>query len=102
MNILLHPYLLVLYGICIWELEQSLFHKLDLKKRIGFIGSGLIWAGGIVAWDDEMTEFVVNQFNVSLELDWYFYLGAGFCIDIIRRKVHKDEHTKQRERGADL
>jgi len=101
MNLILHPYALVFYGILLWEIEQSFAHGLDFKQRINNIGRSLIWGGAIVVFDDEIVELVEDKFDVLLDVTWYHYSGAGFFIDIIRSKI-AHEPDKQRERGVDI
>jgi hypothetical protein len=91
MKILLHPYFLTLYGICLWQAEQAITHGLYWRTRRMFIGRSLPWAGGVVVFDDEFAEFMLHSFGVSIELEWPFYIAAGFLIDILRSKLTKTE-----------
>ena len=97
--ILLHPYMLVLYGIILWQIEQHISSKISnklkkeitLRDRANYIGRSLIWGSAIVVFDDEIIEFLYNNFDVDFEAEWYFYLSAGFFIDIIRNKFTKEK-----------
>lgn len=101
MSFLIHPYALVFYGILLWEIEQSFAHGLHFKQRVNNIGRGLIWGGAIVVFDDEIIDLIDDKFDVFIDATWYYYLGAGFFIDIIRSKI-AHEPAKQRERGVDI
>jgi len=98
--ILLHPYMLVLYGIILWQIEQHISSKINtdlnkkkvtLRDRANYIGRSLIWGSAIVVFDDEILDFLYDNFEVDFEAEWYFYLGAGFFIDIIRNKFTKEK-----------
>lgn len=86
MELLLHPYCLTFYGIMLWQIEQSFTKGLRVRERINFVGRSLIWGGAICVWDDELIELVEDKFDVLLETEWYFYVTAGFLIDVIRQK----------------
>jgi len=100
-NVLTHPYALVLYGICLWELHLYIRVKKnfsDIKRS--FVNS-VAWGGVIISFDDEFIDFVDSHFRVLIQADFYFYIAAGFLIDYITSKfVYKDELTKQRERST--
>jgi len=102
MKFLMHPYALVFYGILLWEVEQTFAHGLKFRERLGNMGRGMIWAGAIVAFDDEIVELIETKLDIILIVEWYYYLAAGFFIDIIRSKISPDEPTIKRERGTDL
>ncbi len=97
MVILLHPYALVLYGIIAWQIEQSFFGGLRLRHRVRLIGRSLAWGALVVIFDDEILDFIFNQFDIYLETAYYYYIIAGFFIDIIRGKIVKDEKKEEYE-----
>jgi len=82
-----HPYLLCLYGIILWQLEQQLTNKITLKNRVAFVGRSMIWAGAIVVFDDEIISVINEKIDFVIHEEWYFYLIAGFLIDIVRSVV---------------
>jgi hypothetical protein len=90
-DFLMHPYPLLIIGIILWELEQVFTHGLHFRKRLGNIGRGMIWGGFIVAYDDEIVELIENKFDIIIIMEWYYYIAAGFFIDIARSKLAKDE-----------
>ncbi len=102
MSLFTHPYTLVLYGIILWQIEQSITKGFDLEERKKNIGRSLVWGSLIVIFDDEAMEFIEEKLDIMFEATWYFYIGGGFFVDIIRSKFSKDELTKQRERRTDL
>ena len=98
MDIILHPYALVLYGIILWQIEQSFTKGFNLQERKRNIGRSLVWGSLIVIFDDEGIEFIEDHLDIIFDADWYFYIGGGFFVDIIRSKFSKDEPAIERER----
>jgi hypothetical protein len=94
MNLFAHEYALVLYGVIIYQIAQHLAQKLPLSERMNLIGRSMIWGGMVVVFDDEIADSLL-EYGVDLWHDdgetivWYFYLGIGFAIDIIRNKITK-------------
>lgn len=84
-----HEYLMVLYGVLLWQAEQAIVHPLPLRTRARFVGRSMIWGGMVVIFDDEIVEMVGHFTGYVVELDWYYYLVAGFFIDVIRNKITK-------------
>lgn len=91
-SIILHPYILAVYGVLLWQVEQYFSSKKPLKQFIESalpnIGRSLIWVGIVVVFDDE----IVGKYNLWAAVDYtevplYFYTIAGFFIDVIRTKV---------------
>ena len=97
MVILTHPYALVLYGIILWQIEQSFFGGLNLRHRVRLVGRSLAWGALVVVFDDEILQFLYDQFDIYLEAGWWYYIIAGFFIDIIRGKIVKDEKKEEYE-----
>ncbi len=93
-----HPYVLVLYGIILWQIEQSFTKGFNLLERKKNIGKSLVWGSLIVIFDDEAMEFIEEKLDIIFEANWYFYIGGGFFVDIIRSKFSKDEPVIKRER----
>jgi hypothetical protein len=95
MEFFLHEYMLVIYGVVIWQVEQWFESK---KKPLAFIRdhfgknviSSLPWIGIVVAFDDEL----LARYNGWAVLDhasmpWYIYIAMGFSIDIVRSRIKK-------------
>lgn len=90
-TIILHPYVLAIYGVILWQVEQwyksrSSFGEFIRKSRKNIYRS-LVWVGIVVVFDDE----IMSQYNEWAEMDYkeiplYFYTLAGFFIDVIRSK----------------
>jgi len=102
MDFLIHPYALVLYGIILWQIEQSITKGFDLKERKKNVGKSLVWGSLIVIFDDEAMEFIEEKLDIMFNARWYFYIGGGFFVDIIRSKFSKDEPVIERERRMDI
>jgi hypothetical protein len=89
-----HEYLLALYGVLLWQVEQY-FHytgtlKEYLKNSYKTIGRSLIWVGIVVVFDDE----ILAKYNHWAAQDYQYvpaigYTIAGFFIDVIRSKFMK-------------
>jgi hypothetical protein len=87
-----HEYMLALYGVLIWHVEQY-FHfdgslKTYLGKSVKSIGSSLIWVGILIVFDDEL----LAQYNKwahsdYFEMPYYGYILIGFFVDVIRTKL---------------
>jgi hypothetical protein len=93
-NLLLHEYLLTVYGILIWQFEQYFSFNGTIKEYLKYsyrtIGRSLIWAGIVVIFDDE----ILAKYNEWAQNDYitppiYMYTIAGFFIDVIRSKITK-------------
>lgn len=91
-SVILHPYVLAIYGVLLWQVEQFFSLKKPIKQFIKEaapnIGRSMIWVGLIVVFDDE----IMGKYNVWAAVDYieiplYFYTIAGFFIDVIRTKV---------------
>jgi hypothetical protein len=93
-TLLLHEYLLTVYGILIWQFEQYFSFNGTIKEYLKYsyrtIGRSLIWGGIIVIFDDE----ILAKYNEWAEYDYidmplYMYTVAGFFVDVIRTKITK-------------
>lgn len=91
-NILTHEYLLAVYGVLLWQVEQYFESKDNLKMFLKHssksIGRSLIWVGIVVVFDDEL----LAKYNHWAAMDYveipsYMYTIAGFFIDLIRSKL---------------
>jgi hypothetical protein len=93
-SILTHEYALVLYGVLLWQVQQHFIHKIPARTRMNLIGRSMIWGGMLVVFDDEIADFLLEQ-DIDLYMGdgetivWYFYIGIGFIIDLVRNKVTK-------------
>lgn len=94
MSLLVHEYALVLYGVLAWQLQQHFTKSIPFRERLNYIGRSMIWGGMLVVFDDEIADFLLEQ-DIDLWHDdgenivWYFYVGVGFAIDIVRQKITK-------------
>jgi len=92
--ILRHEYLLVVYGVLAWQLEQLLVgEKKTLRKRLSYIWASMIWGGIVVVFDDEFIMIAQSHFP-KLSPDQWWYVGAGFFIEILRHKVEQYKNNK--------
>lgn len=91
-SVILHPYVLAVYGVLLWQAEQFLSLKKPLKQFVKEagpnIGRSLIWVGIVVVFDDE----IMGKYNHWAAVDYkeiplYFYTIAGFFIDFIRTRI---------------
>jgi len=91
-HILSHEYMLAVYGVLLWQVEQYFSSKLDFKEFLGKsvknVGRSLIWVGIVVVFDDE----ILAKYNHWAAVDYetaplYMYTVAGFFIDFIRSKI---------------
>lgn len=91
-TILFHPYVLAVYGVLLWQVEQYFSLKKPFKQFIESalpnIGRSLIWVGIVVVFDDE----IMGKYNHWAAVDYaeipvYFYTIAGFFIDVIRTRI---------------
>ena len=90
-TIIIHPYVLAIYGVLLWQVEQwyksrSSFGEFFSKSKRNIYRS-LVWVGIVVVFDDE----IMSQYNEWAAMDYkeiplYFYTLAGFFIDVIRSK----------------
>ena len=90
-----HEYLLVIYGVLLWQLEQWIESKqlplVFVRDKFGKnVLSALPWVGLVVAFDDEL----LARYNEWAVLDyasipWYIYILMGFSIDIVRTRIKK-------------
>lgn len=91
-SIVLHPYILALYGVLLWQVEQYFSMKRPFKDFFkmakGNIYRSLVWVGLVVVFDDE----ILAKYNHWAAMDYsemplYMYTIAGFFIDFIRSKI---------------
>lgn len=91
-SIIFHPYVLALYGVTLWQIEQWFSSKKPfgqfLKDAHRNMGRSLVWVGIVVVFDDE----IMGKYNQWAAMDYteiplYFYTIAGFFIDLIRTKI---------------
>lgn len=89
-----HPYVLAIYGVLLWQVEQYFALKKPFKQffetALPNIGRSLIWVGIVVVFDDE----ILGKYNHWAAVDYveaplYFYTIAGFFIDFIRSQISK-------------
>lgn len=99
-NVALHEYLLGVYGVFLWQVEQFLESKKSLKNywREGWrqAGKAMIWVGLVVAFDDE----ILSRYNAWAEIDYHspmpwMYVLSGFFINIISTKVKKHINNQE-------
>jgi hypothetical protein len=91
-NFILHPYVLAVYGVLLWQVEEWWKSKdnwkIFLVKSQRNIGRSMIWVGLVVVFDDELinkyNEWAASDFPIPAPI--YFYTLAGFFIDFIRTK----------------
>lgn len=95
--IVFHPYSLVVYGILLWQIEQSITKGFNYQERSKNLGKSLVWGSLIVIFDDEAMEFIQEKLDIVFDANWYFYLGGGFFVDIIRSKISKEETIKKQK-----
>jgi hypothetical protein len=92
-KLLVHEYSLGMYGVMLWQFEQAFTVKqFTFRQAFKNIGRSLVWVGAIVVFDDEL----LSQYNKIANLDyqytpWWMYLGAGFCVDIIRSRFAREK-----------
>jgi hypothetical protein len=96
---LTHEYAMVIYGVLLWQIQQQFTKRIPLRERFNYIGRSMIWGGMIVVFDDEIADWLLDSFEVDLYhydendeaigISWYFYMGVGFLIDIVRHKITK-------------
>jgi len=93
-NIIFHPYILAMYGIILWQIEQYFTLKKPFKEfwkiAEGNLYRSLVWVGLVVVFDDE----ILAKYNIWAAQDFeqmplYMYTVAGFFIDFIRTKITK-------------
>jgi len=89
-TILTHEYILALYGIILWQIEQHFTRNTTFQEKKKEVGISLIWVGMLITFDDEIVSFL----NISIELTWYHYVGLGFFIDIIRQRITGEKKEK--------
>lgn len=91
-SIIFHPYVLALYGVTLWQIEQWFSSKKPFRQFLADahrnIGRSLVWVGIVVVFDDE----IMGKYNHWAAIDYteiplYFYTIAGFFIDLIRTKI---------------
>jgi hypothetical protein len=93
-NILIHEYTLTLYGVILWQIEQSLEKKLSFNETIKKIKrnviSSFVWVGFIIVFDDELLARYNEFAHVDYETPPFFmYILGGFLIDFFRTKYKK-------------
>jgi hypothetical protein len=93
-HILSHEYMLAIYGVMLWQVEQYFISDLNYKEFFGEsvknIGRSMIWVGIVVVFDDE----ILAKYNEWAHVDYetaplYMYTVAGFFIDVIRSNISK-------------
>jgi len=93
-SVIFHPYVLAMYGVLIFQLEQYFISKKSYKEFLrsakGNIYRSLVWVGLVVVFDDEL----LSQYNNWAAKDYeqmplYMYTVAGLFIDFIRTKITK-------------
>lgn len=93
-SIILHPYILAVYGVLLWQVENWFTSKKPFKQFLndasGNIGRSLIWVGVVVVFDDE----ILSKYNEWAAMDYhemplFMYTIFGFFIDLIRSKLTK-------------
>jgi hypothetical protein len=91
-KILTHEYILAVYGVLLWQVEQYFESKDNLKTFLKHssknIGRSLIWVGVVVVFDDEL----LAKYNHWAAMDFkevpsYMYTISGFFIDFIRSQL---------------
>lgn len=91
-SIILHPYVLAIYGVLLWQVEQFFSLKLPMNQfwstAKGNIYRSMVWVGLVVVFDDEL----LAKYNHWAAMDYqamplYMYTIAGFFIDFIRSKI---------------
>lgn len=91
-SVIFHPYILAIYGVLLWQIEQWFTSRKTFKDFIFSanrnIGRSLIWVGVIVVFDDELlakyNEWAAMDYH---EMPLYMYTISGFFIDLIRSKL---------------
>jgi hypothetical protein len=82
-KILTHEYVLTLYGVILWQIEQSIEQKLtfneSLKKIKRNVISSFVWVGFIIVFDDEL----LSRYNEFAHVDYdeppfFMYIIGGF------------------------
>jgi hypothetical protein len=95
-SVILHPYVLAIYGVLLWQVEQWFTSKKPIREFYNDanrnIGRSLIWVGVVVVFDDELlakyNEWAAMDYH---EMPLYMYTIAGFFIDFIRSRFTKLE-----------
>lgn len=94
-DLLLHEYFLISYGVLLWEAERTVegmlresVPQLTFRQRLACILRGMGWAGLAVIFDDEL----LARYNEWAQVDYseiptYGYVVIGFLIDIVVSKV---------------
>lgn len=91
-KIFTHEYVLAVYGVLLWQVEQWYRSKKPFKdfykESYHNIGRSLIWVGIVIVFDDE----ILAKYNQWAAMDYmvvpiYMYTVAGFFIDLIRSKI---------------
>lgn len=83
-----HEYMLVFYGVILWQIEQistAWITKKPAGNRIPFIIRSMLWGGIFVIFDDEM----LTRYNAIANVDydnppWWMYVIIGFLVDFVR------------------
>ena len=91
-SLILHPYMLAVYGVLLWQVEQWYTSKKSFNEFWNDaqrnMGRSFIWVGVVVVFDDE----ILGKYNHWAAIDYsemplYMYTVAGFFIDLIRSKI---------------
>lgn len=98
-KILTHEFVLTLYGVILFHLEQCIQLKLSYKDSIDKIKQGLIssfiWVGFVIAFDDEL----LSRYNEFANVDYadppfFMYILGGFMVDFLRSMYNKYKKEK--------
>lgn len=93
-NFFTHEYVLILYGVLLWQIEQSIEKKLtfneSLKKIKRNLISSFVWVGFVIVFDDEL----LARYNEIAHVDYdeppfFMYIISGFLIDFFRTKYKR-------------
>lgn len=93
-SVFTHEYVLTLYGVILWQIEQSIEQKLtfneSLKKIKKNVISSFVWVGFIIVFDDEL----LARYNEFAHVDYdeppfFMYIIGGFLIDFFRTKYKR-------------
>ncbi len=95
-----HEYLLVFYGVALWQLEQFLAAR--IKEGSAYLFNprhilrctmrSMLWGGLLIIFDDEALAWYNSVFNIDYETPpWFFYIVGGFFIDMLRNKFAPED-----------
>jgi hypothetical protein len=87
-----HEYVLAMYGVLLWQLEQFFTSNKGFVEFVKYsyktIGRSFVWIGILIVFDDEL----LLQYNQWAEMDYaatqpWMYIAVGFFVDFIRTKI---------------